>query len=203
MLADTPDVDAPTRAVQCLPDDLPVRRMGFEHEFFLVDQRGELSDLADPFLWRCQEAAIAKGLDPHCFKPECVTNLVEVTTPPSSGFADMARGYLSNLDLALEVASEHGLSLYPLGTYPLPVWPVVRDDPGHRIKERTIGHDRFLQAGRCAGAHLETPPGNELDPEVGRVIYIGDSPAVFAEGAHPERGDDEQATMRAANKEPV
>jgi gamma-glutamyl:cysteine ligase YbdK (ATP-grasp superfamily) len=150
MLTDTPDVDDPTRAVQSLPEDLPVRRIGLEHEFFLVDQRGELSDLADPFLWLCQEAARAKGLDPHCFKPECVTNLVEVTTPPSSGFADMARGYLRNLDLALEVASELSLSLYPLGTYPLPVWPVVRDDPGYRIKDRTIGHDRFLQAGRCA-----------------------------------------------------
>src|SRR5215204_6874472 len=161
MLADTPDVDDPTRAVRFLPEDLPVRRIGLEHEFFLVDQRGELSDLADPFLWLCQEAARAKGLDPHCFKPECVTNLVEVTTPPSSGFADMARGYLSNLDLALEAASELGLSLYPLGTYPLPVWPVVRDDPGYRIKERTIGHERFLQAGRCAGAHLhlELPAG--------------------------------------------
>ena len=89
MLTDPPDVDAPTRAVQFLPEDVLVRRIGLEHEFFLVDQRGELSDLADPFLWRCQEAARAKGLDPHCFKPECVTNLVEVTTPRSSGFADM------------------------------------------------------------------------------------------------------------------
>jgi len=179
MLADTPDVDAPTRAVQSLPDDLPVRRMGLEHEFFLVDQRGELSDLADPFLWLCQEAARAKGLDPHCFKPECVTNLVEVTTPPSSGFADMARGYLSNLDLALEVASELGLSLYPLGTYPLPVWPVVRDDLGHRIKERTIGHDRFLQAGRCAGAHLhlELPAGTAW-PDVKVAL---DAPAAAQE----------------------
>src|SRR5215204_516496 len=179
MLADTPDVDAPTRAVQSLPEDLPVRRIGLEHEFFPVDQRGELSDLADPFLWRCQEAARAKGLDPHCFKPECVTNLVEVTTPPSSGFADMARGYLSNLDLALEAASELGLSLYPLGTYPLPVWPVVRDDPGHRIKERTIGHDRFLQAGRCAGAHLhlELPAGTAW-PDVKVAL---DAPAAAQE----------------------
>jgi hypothetical protein len=126
-----------------------------------VDRRGEPRDLADPFLWRYQEAARAKGLDPHCFKAECVKNLVEITTPPSSGLADMARGYLGNLDLALQVASELGLALYPLGTYPLPITPVVRDDPGHTIKDLTIGHDRFLQAGRCAGAHLhlELPAG--------------------------------------------
>jgi gamma-glutamyl:cysteine ligase YbdK (ATP-grasp superfamily) len=161
VLADTPDVEAPTRAVQFPPEDLPVRRIGLEHEFFPVDQSGELSDLADPFLWWCQEAASARGLDPHCFKPECVTNLVEVTTPPSSGFADMAKGYFSNLDLALEVASELGLSLYPLGTYPLPVWPVLRDDPGYRLKASVLGRKRFSHAGRCAGAHLhlELPVG--------------------------------------------
>src|SRR5215212_5288516 len=180
MLADTPNVDGPTRANRSLPEELsrgdvpdagsvglPIRRMGLEQEFFLVDQRGELRDLADPFLWRCQEAARAKGLDPHCFKPECVKNLVEITTPPSSGFADMARGYLGNLDLALQVASELGLALYPLGTYPLPITPVVRDDPGYTIKDLTIGHDRFLQAGRCAGAHLPLElPADTVWPDV-------------------------------------
>ena len=78
MLADTPNIDAATSGNRSLPEDLPVRRIGLEQEFFLVNRRGELSDLADPFLWRCQEAARAKGLDPHCFKPECVKNLVEV-----------------------------------------------------------------------------------------------------------------------------
>jgi len=174
MLADTPNVDGPTRANRSLPEELsrgdvpdagsvglPIRRMELEQEFFLVDQRGELRDLADPFLWRCQEAARAKGLDPHCFKPECVKSLVEITTPPSYGFEDLIRNYLGNLDLALKVASELGLALYPLGTYPLPIKPVLRDDPGYRIQARTIGYDRFSHAGRCAGAHLhiEVPAG--------------------------------------------
>ena len=63
--------------------------------------------------------------------------------------------------MALEVASELGLALYPLGTYPLPISPVLRDDPGYRVKASTIGHDRFSHAGRCAGAHLhlELPAG--------------------------------------------
>ena len=69
MLANTRNVDGSTSANRSLPEDLPVRRIGLEQEFFLVDHRGALRDLADPFLWRCQEAARAKGLDPHCFKP--------------------------------------------------------------------------------------------------------------------------------------
>src|SRR5829696_4440711 len=78
-----------------VPDDrsagLPVRRIGLEHEFFLVDRTGALSDLADPFLWRCREAAEAGGLDPRCFEEQCVKSLVEVTTPPSSGLKYLSK----------------------------------------------------------------------------------------------------------------
>jgi gamma-glutamyl:cysteine ligase YbdK (ATP-grasp superfamily) len=162
-----PDIDGSTRAhrgpaEKWLKDDgtdergvdLPVRRIGLEQEFFLVDRTGALCDLADHFLRRCWEAAEAEGLDPGCFKPECVKSLVEITTPPSSGIEGLARNYLSNLNLALDVASELGLELYPLGTYPLAIRPEVRDDAGYRIQARTIGRDRFLHAGRGAGTHL-------------------------------------------------
>jgi carboxylate-amine ligase len=174
MLADTRNVDSSTRGKRPLPEELslgdapdrgsiafPVRRMGLEQEFFLVDQGGALRDLADPFLWRCREAARVEGLDPRCFKAECVRSLVEITTPPSSGIEDLARKYLGNLDLALKVASELGLALYPLGTYPLPISPVIRDDPRYSIRASTIGYGRFSHAGRCAGAHLhlELPAG--------------------------------------------
>jgi hypothetical protein len=47
----------------------------------------------------------------------------------------------------------------------------------------------------------ETPPDDEHDPEAARVIYIRDSPTVFAEGAHPASAGDVQATARAADKE--
>jgi hypothetical protein len=73
----------------------------------------------------------------------------------------LARHYLANLELALGVASELDLALYPLGTYPLPINPALRDDPSYAVKASTIGHDRFSHGGRCAGAHLhlELPAG--------------------------------------------
>src|SRR5215208_4534028 len=174
MLANVPDVDGYTRTNRPFPEErskcdvadmgsggLPVRRVGLEQEFFLVDREGALSDLADPFLRRCRDAARAEGLDPLCFKAECVKSLVEVVTPPSPRLADLIEEYLNSLGLALRVASELGLALYPLGTYPLPISPVVREDPDYRVKASTIGHGRFSHAGRCAGAHLhlELPAG--------------------------------------------
>jgi gamma-glutamyl:cysteine ligase YbdK (ATP-grasp superfamily) len=114
-------------------------------------------------------------LDPHCFKPECVKSLVEITTPPSSSFEDLARNYLNNLNLALGAASELGLGLYPLGTYPLSIRPEVRDEPSYRLQARTIGHDRFLHAGRCAGTHLHLElPASTLWPDVKAAL---DAPA--------------------------
>jgi hypothetical protein len=174
MLADTTNIDGPTRGDTVLPEELsednvsaresaplPVRKIGLEQEFFLVDRKGAPRDLADLFLLACREAAQAEGLDPLCFKAESVKSLVEIITPPSYGLEEMTRHYLSNLALALEVASWLGLELYPLGTYPLPISPAVRDDPGYRVKASIIGRRRFLHAGRCAGAHLhlELPAG--------------------------------------------
>jgi gamma-glutamyl:cysteine ligase YbdK (ATP-grasp superfamily) len=174
MLADTPDVHDLARKAGLQPEELsdddvlaggsarhPVRRMGLEQEFFLVDRKGAPRDLADLFLWECREAARAEGVDPQCFEAESVKGLVEITTPPSYGVVEMARHYLRNLDLALEVAAELGLALYPLGTYPLQISPAVRNDPGYRLKASILGHRRFLHAGRCAGAHLhlELPSG--------------------------------------------
>jgi hypothetical protein len=174
MLAASPNIDGPDRATRSLPagfakdrllDEgsarLPVSRMGFEQEFFLVDRRGEPRNLADLFLSECRQAAREEGLDPSCFQAESVKGLVEITTPPSYGVGEMARHYLNNLALALEVASGLDLGLYPLGTYPLPITPVVREDPSYAVKATTIGHGRFSHAGRCAGAHLhlELPAG--------------------------------------------
>jgi hypothetical protein len=136
VLADITNVDSSTGEYRSPPRGLPVRRIGLEQEFFLVDRRGAPRDLADPFLRECKE--------------ECAKGLVEITTLPSHGVVDLARNYLANLGLALGVASELGLALYPLGTYPLPIRPVMRDEPAYAVKASTIGQERFSHAGRCA-----------------------------------------------------
>ena len=42
------------------------------------------------------EEAQTEGLDPRCFKSECVKSLAEISTPPSSGLDDLADNYLNN-----------------------------------------------------------------------------------------------------------
>ena len=172
MLADPPNVDGSKSENRSLPERLPVRRIGLEQEFFLVDRSGVLRDLADPYLRRCREAAQAAGFDPRCFKAECVKSLVEISTLPSSGIEEVAKEYLNNLHLALGVVSELGLALYPLGTYPLPIRPAIRDDPSYAIKATTIGYERFLGAGRCAGTHLHLElPAGTVWPDVKVALH--------------------------------
>ncbi|MDP9478928.1 MAG: glutamate-cysteine ligase family protein [Actinomycetota bacterium] len=133
------------------------RRVGLEQEFFLVEESGLPSQRADEFLDRCR--AEARG--PAGFAPEFVKGLVEVNTSPVCTLAELEREYAMNLRLALNVARALGLRLYPLGTYPLPLRPVVRGGPDYQVQVRTVGPERFVDAGRCAGTHLhlELPTG--------------------------------------------
>ncbi|MCC5619953.1 glutamate-cysteine ligase family protein [Nostoc sp. CHAB 5715] len=143
------------------------RRIGLEQEFFLVDEAGSLSDRADEFLKSCQFIAQAQGLNPNYFVAEFVKSMVEINTPPADTAKELAKVYLKNLKLAISVAQQMGLRLYPLSSYPLPTMPVMRDHPNYHIQARTVGISKFLHAGKCTGTHLhlEVPPG-VIDPRV-------------------------------------
>ena len=148
--------------------DVVKRRIGLEQEFFLVDEAGYLSDRADEFLQGCHLMAQAQGLNPNYFVAEFVKSIVEINTPPAYTGKELARKYLNNLKLALAVARQMNLRLYPLSSYPLHIMPVMRDRPNYHIQARTVGYDKFLHAGKCTGTHLhlEVPPG-VIDPRVG------------------------------------
>ena len=144
------------------------RHVGLEQELFLVDEEGVLSNRADEFLGRCHELAEAGGQDPDHFAPECARSLVEVSTPPAASVDSLADEYLANLRLALRAARDLGLRLYPLATYPLPVVPDMRDELHYRIQSYTMGREKFLHAGRCAGVHLHLEVAPEtIDPRIG------------------------------------
>lgn len=137
------------------------RRLGLEQEFFLVDRQGVISNKADLFLERCQQAAAARNRSPDCFAPEFVKSIVEINTPPVHSLAELAHEYLAILQVAIEVGRELDLRLYPLATYPLHTAPVVRNKPNALLQMRTVGPKHFANAAKCAGTHLhlELPPG--------------------------------------------
>jgi gamma-glutamyl:cysteine ligase YbdK (ATP-grasp superfamily) len=130
------------------------RRVGLEQEFFLVEDSGRPSKRADEFLKRCQAVTEEESGSAACFAPEFVLGLIEVNTPPVYALSDLEREYAQNLHLALRTARSLGLRLYPLGTYPLPLEPAVRDGLDYRVQAGTVGPERFVDAGRCAGTHL-------------------------------------------------
>ncbi len=104
--------------------------IGMEQEFFLVEESGEPSVRADEFLERCWERSEREGDGrAGCLAPEWVRGVVEVNTPPARSLADLEGKYAENVRLAVRSAREIGLRLYPLGTYPLPLEPAVREEP--------------------------------------------------------------------------
>ena len=135
-------------------DGLLDRRIGLEQEFFLVEDSGRPSERADEFLEGCRAAAVEESGGATCFAPEFVMGLVEVNTPPVYALSDLEREYAQNLRLALRTARSLGLRLYPLGTYPLPLEPAVREGLDYRVQVSTVGPERFVDAGKCAGTHL-------------------------------------------------
>jgi carboxylate-amine ligase len=131
------------------------RSIGLEQEFFLVEESGEPSARADEFLERCRERSEREGDDgASCLAPEWVRGVVEVNTPPVRSLAALEEKYASNVRLAVRSAREIGLRLYPLGTYPLPLEPTVREEPDYQVQVLTVGRQRFMDAGRCSGTHL-------------------------------------------------
>ena len=145
------------------------RSIGMEQEFFLVEESGEPSVRADEFLERCRERSEREGHGgAACLAPEWVRGVVEINTPPVRSLADLEGKYAENVRLAVRSAREVGLRLYPLGTYPLPLEPAVRDEPDYQVQIRTVGPERFMEAGRCAGTHLHLGlPDGTVDTESG------------------------------------
>ena len=147
---------------------IAARRLGLEQEFFLVDEEGVPSERADEFLQRCREVAEAAGGGSEYFAPEWVKGMIEINTPPAHTATELAREYLKNLKVALQVGRELSLRLYPLSSYPLHLMPAIRDKLNYHVQVRTVGYDRFLHAGKCTGTHLhlEVAPG-VIDSRVG------------------------------------
>ncbi|MBD3884580.1 glutamate--cysteine ligase [Phormidium tenue FACHB-886] len=147
------------------------RRIGLEQEFFLVDAEGNIANRADELLQGCYSLAKKRECSPEHFAPEFVKSMVEINSAPAYSISELANDYLTNLQLMLEVAAALDLRLYPLSQYPLHLSPVIRDEPNYHIQARTVGYDRFLDAGRCIGTHLHLDlPEGTIDPRVG-VAY--------------------------------
>ena len=144
------------------------RRLGLEQEFFVVDEAGESANRADELIAACQKKAGEVGLSEECYAPEWVKNILEIATRPATSPENLAQEYVRVLSIGAEEARKLGLRLYPLSAYPLHLIPTIRDMVNNHVQVRTVGHERFLHAGKCTGTHLhlEVQKGT-IDPTVG------------------------------------
>lgn len=147
---------------------MPSRRLGLEQEFFIVEPSGELSNQADPLIEACQVEARGSVIAPDSFEAEWVRNILEIKTPPADSPEALAGDYLEILRVAMAAADSLGLRIYPLASYPLHLIPTIRDAMNNHVQVRTVGHERFLNAGRCTGVHVHIEvPSETIDPIAG------------------------------------
>lgn len=149
------------------------RRIGLEQEFFIVDAEGIITDRADELLQGCRDLAQTQGRNLENFAPEFIKSMVEINTDPAHSVSELADFYIDNLQILLKAAKHLGVRIYPLSQYPLHLSPTIRDEPNYHIQARTVGYDRFLDAGRCIGTHLHLElPSGAIDPQVGVSYQI-------------------------------
>ncbi len=144
------------------------RRTGLEHEIFVVEPGGEPSQRAEELVHGCQRRAAGAGLAPENFTVEWVKNIIELNSPIAGSADELSDVYWRMLGVARSAARELGVRLYPYAVYPIHLIPVIRDEMKFHVQVRTIGHERFANAGRCAGVHLhlEAPAGT-VDASMG------------------------------------
>lgn len=159
------------------------RRLGLEQEFFVVQPDGEPAHSVDEMLSECRAQAADHGIDPECFGPEWVKNIFELATPPCVNARNLAEAYIKNLEIAIAAAAKHELRLYPLAVYPTHLIPTIRDELNYHVQVRTVGHERFLNAGRCTGTHLHLEvESTTIDPVMG--VALNSTPEARTELLH-------------------
>ncbi len=122
--------------------------IGFEVEFFVIDQEGQIAPGADKIL-----AKVAEKKRSHEVTRECALNLIELGSYPNIEGTDTMKSLLEGLQLLLTSAQEAGYGILPLGAYPGKFTPEMRNDPRYRVQGKLFGKNRFQIAGRCAGYH--------------------------------------------------
>ena len=147
---------------------MPLRKIGLEQEFFVVNPAGEPSQRSDELVAQCRILAQERGLATDNFETEWVKNILEINTPPAESLDALEQSYFQILQVAIEAAHQIDVRLYPYSVYPLHLIPVIRDEVAYHLQVRTVGLERFLNAGKCTGTHmhLEVPAG-VICPEVG------------------------------------
>lgn len=133
---------------------------GFEAEYHLVDNSGNISNRAPEVITK------AKEHDPNiAIVKEIGKNLVEFNSYPDVKTYNTALNMVDYVEKTMHVCEGMDLNLFPFANYPGRFQPELSESPLYRIKENIFGQ-RLLHSPRSASFHHHyTLPKSVFDNE--------------------------------------
>jgi carboxylate-amine ligase len=123
-------------------------KTGFEVEFLIVDNEGNVSNEADNILDHIKENELK-----HEAVRECSHSYIEMGVYPAIYVRNVATKFLNDMLGVLDVAEKFDLGFYPMAMYPYEYTPKMRTEGWYGVKEKIFG-EKWEYAGRCAGFHF-------------------------------------------------
>lgn len=124
-------------------------RFGIEFELFTLDEKGYVVDGGPALIKRVKKEY--PGIE---IKKECAKNMIEIITSPNVDVPEAIIKVIKDFEAVSLCAKKEHLLLYAYGTYPGNFNPVFNSDRCYKIKQKVLGKQRFMIAGRCVGMHI-------------------------------------------------
>ena len=140
--------------------------IGFEAEFFTINNSGYITNAADRIL------KLVKRKSESLAWKECAHNMIEIGSYPKEGVQHTMENLIAEIETVIAITEKEDVHLCPLGAYPGRFNPEMRADKPYMIKSYIFGRQRFKIAGRCIGFHCHyTLPRGIFDSQM-RVLKI-------------------------------
>ncbi len=138
-----------------MPGKFPT--VGFETEFFTIDERGDLVNKVDMLTDLLRDK---RRISSH-IQEEVFHSMLELGAYPGRSLRGVWLRYLENLRKVVDVGEEHGIKLLPLGTYPGKCRPKMRKSSWYTAQSTFLGKQKFSKGIRiCAfHSHYSLPKG--------------------------------------------
>ena len=138
-----------------MPGKFPT--IGFETEFFTIDERGNLVNKVDEITELLKDK---KRISSH-IQEEIFHSMLEVGAYPGRSMKEVWLRYLKNLRQIIDVGEENGIKLLPLSMYPGKSKPLMRKRRWYAAQSMFLGKQKFSKAIRiCAfHSHYSLPKG--------------------------------------------
>lgn len=131
-----------------MPGKFPT--VGFETEFFTMDEGGRLINRADALMGLLE----GKKRVRHHLREEILHSILEFGAYPGRSLKETGRRYLENLRIVIDAGEENGIKLLPISCYPGRSRPRMRKKTWYTTQSLLLGRNKFSRAMRTCGFHF-------------------------------------------------